>query len=139
LIAFINLLLKIHPMESHKKILGILFVVFGSFQLLLMVFLGLFFTTIFTFAISQAEPDQVKVLEMILSIIRYVPIVIIVFISFPSLAAGIGLLAKQKWAMILALIMGCFNLLSFPFGTALGIYTIWVYAEDNRMSKLSHA
>ncbi|SRR5258706_8834757 len=122
-------------MESHKKVLGILFVILASFQLLLMVFLGLFFTTIFTFAMSQAEPDDARVIEMVMSIVRYIPALVIVFLALPALVAGIGLLAKQKWAMILALIIGCLNIFSFPIGTALGIYTIWVYAEEQRQSK----
>jgi hypothetical protein len=126
-------------MESHKKVLGILFVIFASFQLLLMLFLGMFLSTIFTFAMSQAEPKDVPVLELVMNIVRYIPALVIIFMSLPALVAGIGLLAKQKWAMILALIIGCLNIFSFPVGTALGIYTIWVYAEEHRLSKVSLA
>jgi hypothetical protein len=47
-----------------------------------------------------------------------------------SAAAGIltgwGLLDRQPWARMLAIVLGCFNLLEVPFGTALGIYTLWV-------------
>jgi hypothetical protein len=123
-------------MESHKKVLGILFVVLGSLQLLVMLFLNMFFATIFTFAMSEVEPKDQRILELVMSIIRYIPVLVIIFMALPAIAAGIGLLAKQKWAMILALIIGCLNLFSFPFGTALGIYTIWVYAEDQRQSKV---
>ena len=126
-------------MDSHKKILGILFVVLASFQLLIMAFLAIFLTTIFTFVISQAEPKDVEVLQLVMNVLRYVPTAIIIFLALPSMIAGIGLLAKQKWAMILALVMGCLNLFSFPFGTGLGIYTIWVYAEDQRLSKVAAA
>jgi len=124
-------------MESHKKVLGILFVIFASFQLLLMLFLGMFLSTIFTFAMSQAEPKDVPILELVMNIVRYIPAIVIIFLALPALVAGIGLLAKRKWAMILALIIGCLNIFSFPLGTALGIYTIWVYAEDHRQSKVS--
>lgn len=48
-----------------------------------------------------------------------------------SFIAGIGLLTKQPWARILALVMGCISLLNIPFGTALGIYTIWVLLGEN--------
>jgi len=126
-------------MESHKKVLGILFVVFASFQLLVMLFLGMFLSTIFAFAISQAEPKDVPILQMVMNIVRYIPALVIIFLSLPALIAGIGLLAKQKWAMILSLIVGCLNIFSFPVGTALGIFTIWVYAEEHRLSKVSPA
>lgn len=37
-----------------------------------------------------------------------------------------GLFEHRPWARILALVLGFLALLSFPFGTALGIYTLWV-------------
>ncbi len=40
--------------------------------------------------------------------------------------AGWGLLNRESWARILALIVGFLALLNFPLGTALGIYTLWV-------------
>ena len=43
-----------------------------------------------------------------------------------GLMAGWGLLEHQPWARMLAIILGCVNLLNPPFGTALGIYTLWV-------------
>lgn len=43
-----------------------------------------------------------------------------------SLLAGWGLLDRQPWARTLAIVLACFNLLHVPFGTALGVYTLWV-------------
>jgi hypothetical protein len=40
--------------------------------------------------------------------------------------AGWGLMARCPWARMLAIVLGCISLLHFPFGTALGIYTLWV-------------
>jgi hypothetical protein len=37
-----------------------------------------------------------------------------------------GLLQKRPWARFLALVLGGLALLDPPFGTALGIYTLWV-------------
>ncbi|HKV06092.1 MAG TPA: zinc ribbon domain-containing protein [Candidatus Acidoferrales bacterium] len=39
---------------------------------------------------------------------------------------GWGLLDRQPWARILGIIVGFLLLLRFPFGTAVGIYTLWV-------------
>jgi hypothetical protein len=38
--------------------------------------------------------------------------------------AGYGLLNYRSWARILAIILAIFNLILFPIGTALGIYTL---------------
>jgi hypothetical protein len=47
-------------------------------------------------------------------------------ISIPSILAGIGLFKYQQWARILALVLAVLHILSFPLGTALGIYAFWV-------------
>lgn len=124
-------------MESHKKILGILYVVSGSLQMLFIFGLSMFVSTIMALVAHEVDPHEAAIIELVGSILRFLPGVIILFFSLPSIIAGIGLLYKQKWAFILALILGCFKLFSFPIGTALGIYTIWVYAEDTKPSKPS--
>jgi len=43
-----------------------------------------------------------------------------------GLAAGWGLIQRESWARMLAIVLGCLNLLDLPFGTAIGIYTLWV-------------
>ena len=40
--------------------------------------------------------------------------------------AGWGLLQREPWARVLALVLACLALFHIPFGTALGIYTLWV-------------
>jgi len=43
-----------------------------------------------------------------------------------GIIAGWGLLERQPWARMLAIVIGCFNLIDMPFGAALGVYTLWV-------------
>jgi hypothetical protein len=43
-----------------------------------------------------------------------------------GIVAGWGLLDRQPWSRWLALVLGFVNLIHIPFGTALGIYTLWV-------------
>ena len=40
--------------------------------------------------------------------------------------AGWGLMQRESWARVLALVLGFISLFNPPFGTALGIYTLWV-------------
>lgn len=122
-------------MENHKRILGIIYIISAALQVLLLVFLGLFLSAIFGFVKSEADPETQRILDIISSLLQYLPAILITFMSLPSLIAGIGLLNRQSWAMVLALILGCFKLFSFPIGTAIGVYTIWVYAEDQRLTK----
>ena len=55
---------------------------------------------------------------------------ILIFLSIPNIIGGIGLYKRQKWGRILALLLFFLSLLSIPFGTALGIYGIWVLLND---------
>lgn len=41
-----------------------------------------------------------------------------------------GLFARQPWARVLGIVLACFALIRIPFGTALGIYTLWVLAPE---------
>jgi hypothetical protein len=51
---------------------------------------------------------------------------LLIVLSLPGIIAGLGLLKFRPWARILAIILGALHLLSFPFGTALGVYTLVV-------------
>ena len=51
--------------------------------------------------------------------------------AIAGVIAGWGLMAHRPWARVLAIILGCISLIHFPFGTALGIYTLWVLVPGN--------
>ena len=43
-----------------------------------------------------------------------------------GIAAALGLFERKGWARVLALIVSILALIQIPFGTALGIYSLWV-------------
>jgi len=43
---------------------------------------------------------------------------------------GWGLLKMERWGRVFALVMSFFNLIHVPFGTALGVYTLFVLLPD---------
>jgi hypothetical protein len=45
-----------------------------------------------------------------------------------SVATGLALMQRKRWARTLALVMGILTLIRIPLGTCLGIYTLWVLA-----------
>ena len=47
-------------------------------------------------------------------------------LALPGIIGGIGLLKRKEWARIVILIVGFLDLINFPLGTLLGVYTIWV-------------
>ena len=52
--------------------------------------------------------------------------IVLLFKAAVGAAAGVGLLQRQDWGRILATVLGVISLINIPFGTALGIYTLWV-------------
>ncbi len=50
--------------------------------------------------------------------------VIVLVRSALSLAAGYGLMHREPWGRVVALVAAFVNILKFPFGTALGIWTL---------------
>ncbi len=53
------------------------------------------------------------------------------FFGVAHLVLAWGLYERQQWARILGLVIGFLALLRIPFGTALGIYTIWVLLPES--------
>ncbi|MGH8004365.1 MAG: hypothetical protein ACRECJ_06550 [Limisphaerales bacterium] len=95
-------------MEKHITLLGWLFIIFNFIS---------FLTT--SLAMHLFIPPEGRFIAHWVTFGMFV-------ISAPGIAGGIGLLKRKYWAKILVLVLGFINLLHFPFGTALGIYTIWL-------------
>ena len=55
-----------------------------------------------------------------------------------KLAAGLGLRTRRAWAEKLSIVLAVLMLFSFPIGTALGIYTIWVYVEEEKQKSINN-
>ena len=119
-------------MEAHKRILGILFTVSGILQILLLLALSVFVSTLFPIIFEHADVDDQWILVWVVPFISTIVTIIILLMSIPSIIGGVAILNNKKWGLPLVLILGCFKLFSFPIGTALGIYTIWVYTEDHK-------
>lgn len=124
-------------MEVHKRILAILYIISGSLQILGMLFVSAFISMIIPFIMDEAGQEAQWVFVWIVPFIRIIAIIIILFFSIPSIIGGVGLLNNKSWSLTLLLVLGCFKLFSFPIGTAIGIYTIWVYSENHKLSSQS--
>ncbi|MCL4402563.1 MAG: hypothetical protein M1436_07880, partial [Acidobacteria bacterium] len=111
-------------MEQHVRILGILHIVWGGLGLAAaLAMLAIFGGAASLIGISghPAEP-AIPVLGFIGGAI----FLFIAVLSLPGIIAGIGLLKFRNWARILTIVLSAIELFSFPFGTALGIYGLWV-------------
>ena len=117
---------------GHIRLLGILWLAISALRLIP----GLILVAIGSARLFPSEaPQFVQVILPGLGMLFLI-------LAGIGIAAGWGLLAHQPWARMLAIIFGALSLIDIPFGTALGIYTLWVLlpAESEQEYKtMSHA
>jgi len=107
-------------MRDHIKVIGILWVIFGAFCLLLALFAFLFF-----FGVAQI-PNVDDIEPGILRIIGIVASAFLGLLGLPQIIGGLGLIRHKEWARILMLVVSFLSLPHVPFGTALGVYSMVV-------------
>ncbi len=122
-------------MEQHIKILGVLNIVLGAFGALC----GLMILLIFggAYGVVNAVAYQRPEASIALPIIAIVGGAIALFLlvlSAPAIIAGIGLIYFKPWARILAIVVSALHLVNIPFGTALGIYGLWILFSPESQS-----
>lgn len=104
---------------GHIRLLGILWLALSAFRLIP----GLFLVSMFRHGPFSFLPPEVPF--FVHGLLRAVGVLILGSAAL-GILTGWGLLDRQPWARMLAIVLGCFNLVDMPFGTALGIYTLWV-------------
>ncbi len=104
---------------GHVRLLGILWLALSAFRLLP----GMFLVALFRHGTFGFLPPTVPF--FVHNIIRAAGVLVLAA-AITGILAGWGLLDRQPWARMLAIVLACFNLVDMPFGTALGIYTLWV-------------
>jgi predicted membrane-bound dolichyl-phosphate-mannose-protein mannosyltransferase len=109
-------------MEKHINIIAALHIGLS----ILGILSGIFVFIILNFAGGMSNDHQAQI---VLSIIAQVLIGFIVFLSLPGIIAGIGLFKRKEWARILTLIISVLDLINFPIGTAVGVYSIWALSQ----------
>jgi hypothetical protein len=113
-------------MAQHVRILGILHIIYAGLVLLFGVIVLLVMGGIAGFLSTNGRTSDSEVAPPILVLIGVGVFIFLMLLSLPGIIGGFGLLAYKEWARILTIVLSAFELLSVPFGTALGIYGFWV-------------
>jgi hypothetical protein len=107
-------------LASHIRLLGILWIAISAFRAIP----GLVLASFPDWGLLPPEtPPFVPDLLQGISLFFIAGAVLGVII-------GVGLLNRRPWARMLAIVFGAIGLLDIPFGTALGIYTLWVLMSE---------
>jgi hypothetical protein len=103
---------------GHVRLLGILWLALSAFH----VIPGLILLSLFDHGMWFAPLAVPGFVHGILAMVGWM----LLAGSILGLVTGWGLLQREPWARTLAIVMACFHMVNMPFGTALGIYTLWV-------------
>jgi hypothetical protein len=117
--------------QRNLHTLGILWCIFGAYRILAGL-IGIFVLGIATSRSFGGEPWMwggrfhgpfaAPWMAALLPVIAVVSVVA----AFLAFLVAFGLMTRQPWGRVVGIIVAILSLLKFPFGTALGIYTLWV-------------
>ena len=105
--------------QGHIHLLGILWLAISAFNTIGGVILYVIANTLFS---RLHNPQATGFLRPFLSVIAC----LILLKAASGFIAGWGLLQREPWARVVALVLGFISLFNVPFGTAVGVYTLWV-------------
>ncbi len=124
-------------METHLKIIATLHIILGAMSifaaLTVLLLMGGIAAVLGTSTQSSDTVWAIPVLGGIGGII----FLVLILLWLPGLIGGIGLLRHAPWSRVFMIVVSAVDLLGVPFGTALGIYGIWVLTRPESEALLA--
>jgi hypothetical protein len=112
--------------QTHVKVLGVLYLAVSGFFLCAALFLGVAMTGAAGIVGASADPGDAAIAIPVLGIAGTMLATFLAAFAIPGLATGYGLLNYKPWARILGIVLSALNLINVPFGTLVGGYGLWV-------------
>lgn len=109
-------------MEQHITLLGWLHIALNVLLLLIAAFM---FFIMVGVGFASGDPEAAFVLPIVGTAVGGFMLVL----GLPGIITGIGLLKRKPWARIAAAVLGILNLMNFPLGTVVGVYTLWILLQ----------
>lgn len=127
-------------MKKHIEFLGVAYIVYNVLTIITIIIVMVILFGLGAFMDSNQfhyhhpwhGPADIEIVFMIVFLI----LSLFLLLAIPGIIAGIGLIKMRPWSRIFSLILCCFHLLNIPFGTALGIYTIWALMKTESIELL---
>jgi hypothetical protein len=109
--------------QDHNKVIGIMHLIWGGFNALTLLILVPFFL-LFMGVIGSA-PDAPPGMGIFFGFFGLLMAFIALVFGIPPVVAGYAMLKRKSWARVAGVISACLCGFSFPFGTALCVYSLW--------------
>ena len=123
--------------KEQARLLGLFMWLLTGLQILIIALIGVFYAFIFGAVIMnsprRANDPPPEMFAGILIVIMVVLLGMTLLFSIPKIVAGYGLRNEKSWAKawaIVACVMAC---MSFPFGTAIGVFgLVFLFGDDGK-------
>jgi hypothetical protein len=119
--------------QRHVQTLGILWCVYGGYRAITGILGALFLAGISTggFMGGWERPGIFPFMSApwMAGLAGFIAVITMIFAAL-SFLVGFSLLTRKPWGRTLAIVIAILQLIKIPFGTALGIYTLWVLAPS---------
>lgn len=119
-------------LERHLHILGILWIALGTLFAIPAAALLAFGTGIHVILHRQVF------LPFFWPVLLALAAGTFLILAAGGICVGVGLMHRRPWARVAAILLGVLALFHPPFGTALGIYTLWVLLADENGNEYNY-
>ena len=111
-------------METHVKVVAILFIVMGALNLIAALFFGLGIG-IAEMALGMSDDADARAAMPLVGVAGSALVIFLLVLGIPPVITAIGLLKRREWARIAGIVIAALLIFHFPIGTAVGIYGLW--------------
>jgi hypothetical protein len=111
-------------LQRHLGTLSILWMILGGLFLIPAFGLMIFGSSVH-FVVHDSEPWA-----GMFPLFAYLAGSSMAILAAGGVCVGLGLRERRSWARTVAIVLGVLALFHPPFGTALGVYTLWVLLAD---------
>ena len=124
-------------METHLKIIAILHIVLGAMAIFAAATVLLLMGGVAGLLGAPSQsPDAAWAIPVIGGVLG-IAFLVIILLWLPGLIGGIALLRRAPWSRVFMIVVSALDLISFPFGTALGVYGIWALTRPEAEALLA--
>lgn len=116
--------------KEHNKLVGIFLMAHGGLQAVVMIILGLVYGLIGGAMLATGKKDEEQIVGAVFIGMVFLLFFISLLFLLPQIIGGWKLIKERPTARGWGIVASIISLLSFPIGTAAGVYGLWFLFGD---------
>jgi hypothetical protein len=113
-------------MKNHIQIVAALHIAMGALSLLGAIAVFAVLGMAGGIVVSQGEHEAGGIIGLVAVVLGG----FLAVLALPGIIGGWALFAGRSWGRPFVMVLGVIHLINIPFGTALGIYTLWALLRE---------